>query len=139
MNKIIIYNLFYFLSAHISLDMFEAFSFADIDIIYQKISRFFMSFIQAAAGIIKTSATFNSNSESNVGSFTYVAKQKCQASLGSKSDNNDSKAISTEGLVSEYETKDSHIEADVNLSDSSKNKAAIITILLFMLSYLCGQ
>ncbi len=134
-DKIIVCNTLCFSNVCISPDMLEAFSFADVDIVHQKISPFFMSLFQVATGISRTTATFNSNPESNASSFTYAAKQRYQALSGSKSDNSDSKANSTESQVSEHKTKDGHIEADVNPLSNSRNQTTITTTLLCMLSY----
>lgn len=73
-DKIIAYKNFYLLNACINLDTFEAFSFVNIDIVYQKISFFFIFFVQLVISVIKTFATFNSKQKLNAGSFTYVAK-----------------------------------------------------------------
>lgn len=54
--------------------MLKDFSFADMNIIYQKTSPFFKSLVQIAIEIIKTSITFDSNPESNASSFSHIAK-----------------------------------------------------------------
>lgn len=54
-------------SASINPDTLDTFSFVDIDQVHRKISPFFMSLIQVAAGVIKTSDTFNNDPGSNAG------------------------------------------------------------------------
>lgn len=58
---------------HIILETLEVFSFTNIDIINKKFSFFFKYFVQIVTRLIKTSAIFNSNSRSNVGSFSYFS------------------------------------------------------------------
>lgn len=114
-DKIIAYKIFYLLNAYINLDTFEAFSFANIDIIYQRISFFFISFVQLVIDVIKTSAIFNSKQKLNTGSFIYIAKQGCQAPLGSKNNNNDSKIIGFKAQILQYKTEDGYIKQEVNI------------------------
>lgn len=54
-------------SASINPDTLEAFSFVDIDKVDRKISPFFMSLIQLAAGVTNISDTFNNDPGSNAG------------------------------------------------------------------------
>ena len=75
MDKITACKAFCLPSANINPNTLEAFSFADIDTVHQKTSSFLKSLVQVAAGVIKTSATFNSNPRSNAGSFSYIAKE----------------------------------------------------------------
>lgn len=49
--------------------------------------------------------------------------------IGSKNNNSDSKAISLEGQISEYETENGHIGQKVNISGGSQNKVAIAMAL----------
>lgn len=74
MDKIIICKALYLFSAQNNPDMLETFSFADINIVHQKIPSFFKSLIQVAVGVIKTPATFNTQFESNASSFSYILK-----------------------------------------------------------------
>lgn len=122
MDKITVCKAFRLPSAHINLDMLEAFSFADIDIVHQKTFFFFRSLIQVAAGIIKTSVIFNSNSEADASSFSYVAKRGCQAPpVGENKANkaSDNKIISPKGRLTEQKTEDGHIEQEVDTSSGS--------------------
>lgn len=122
--------------------MLETFSFADIDIVHQKISPFFKSFVQVAVGVIKTSATFNTKFESNASSFSYILKQGHQAPrvMDNKSNKiGDNKIISPESRFTGHETEDGYIEQKVGTSSSPQNNVAIATTLLYMLSYLRGQ
>lgn len=120
----------------INLDIFEAFLFADIDIVYLQISFFFIFLIQIVIVVIKTLVIFNSNLESNTDSFIYIVKQRHQALLGSESDNSNNKATRIKNQVSEHETEDDHIKTNISSLSSSKNKAIIIILLLYILSCL---
>lgn len=99
MNQITACNAFCLYSVCISPDTLEAFLYINVDIIHKKISLFFTSLIQIIAGVIRTSATFNNNLESNANSFIYAVKQNCQAPPKNESDNGNSKTISIEGQV----------------------------------------
>lgn len=74
MDKIIIYKTLYLSNTNINPDTLEAFSFANIDIVYKKISPFFQFFVQVAVEVIKIFTIFNSNLGLNASSFSYVAK-----------------------------------------------------------------
>lgn len=95
-EKIITCKPLCFHITRINFDKLEAFLFADIDIVCQRISFFFIFFIQVMEDIIKIFVTFISNPESNASNFTYIVIQKRQALLENKNNNNKSKTISLE-------------------------------------------
>lgn len=75
---------------------------------------------------IKTPDLFNSNLKSNTGGFTYGSKEKRQSISKNKSNHGDSKVFSTKDQILMSETKDAHIETDIILLNSSKNKTTIL-------------
>ncbi len=142
MDKLTICKTLYFSSAQNNSNMLETFLFADINIIYQKISPFFKSLVQVIVDVIKTSVTFSTKFKSNAGSFSSIVKQGHQAPrVGENKANKigDNIIIGPEGRFIGHETRDGYIKQKVCTSSSSRNKVAIIRALLYMLSYLCDQ
>lgn len=87
-----------------------------------------------AAKVIKIFSTFNSKFWSNIGRFSYIAKQKCQAPLINESKTSNNKVSGSKDQFLEYKTEDSHIKQKVDISSSLQNKVAILTTSLYMLN-----
>lgn len=94
---------------HINFNTLKTFLFVNSDIVYQRISLFFIIFISIIANITKIPGTFKNIPNSNANSYTYVAKQKQQALLKSKSNNKDSKTIGFKSQILEYKIENSYI------------------------------
>lgn len=76
-DRIIIYKIVYFFNIDINFNMFKALLFININIIYQKISSYFISFIQIVVNNIKIPIIFHNNLILNANSFVYIVKYKC--------------------------------------------------------------
>lgn len=129
-------KVFHLSNVCINSSTLKVFSFADINITYQFIALFFISFVQVAASVIKTSAIFNSNPKSNVGSFSYIAKKSNQTLSVDENKASDNKVTSIAIWLSGYKAEDNHIGQEVNKSGGLQNNTTNIMTMLYMLSYL---